>query len=224
MKSRRRYRRIAAGGSGFTLIELLVSSAILALMVSIVYGTFSRATAATDKAEKFIDINHAARFIVDRMMDDLASASLPANNTKAVFLGEPGASEEGGRLDKITFYGYGRRLIMPGAASDQAIVSWYAVRTPDKKAYTLIRSESFNVTGEPKEDDPSAAAFAVTENLVSMEIGYKTAGQPDAEWGEAFDSKESKTVPDVVSVKFTLRDEGGNEVIRSALMPVGEKL
>jgi general secretion pathway protein J len=218
------HRRATGGQAGFTLIELLVSAAILALMISIAYGSFARASAAADRTEKFIGINHAARFIVARMADDLASASLPPNNAKAFFLGLPGASEEGGRMDKITFTGYGRRLIMPGSASDQAVISWYAVKTPGQKTYTLMRSENFNLFEDQTQDAEAAAAFDVTDKLVSLEIGYRRLASGDIPWNDTFDSKEIKTTPDLISVKFTLRGENGSEVTRSALFPVGEKL
>jgi len=225
----RRYK-ISRRQAGFTLVELLISMVVLSIMLSIVYASFTQTSSAAAKAEAFMDLNHVSRFIISRITDDLASASLFANSGNGYFIGEAGEtldSFDGARMDKITFTGFGRRLATPGTASDQAVISWYAVKNPGQEdTYTLMRSESFNVLAKPEDDadQSSAPAFDITDRLVSFEISYQPVSASDTEWKDSFNSRQTRRLPTMISVKYTLKDDDGALITRSALIPSGESL
>ena len=59
--------------SGFTLLEILIAIAILALVVSSLYGAYSGTMETTEMVESARDIDQAARLALMQMVDDFSS-------------------------------------------------------------------------------------------------------------------------------------------------------
>ncbi len=59
--------------SGFTLLEILIAIAILALVVSSLYGAYSGTLETTEKVENVRDVDQAARLALMQMADDFKS-------------------------------------------------------------------------------------------------------------------------------------------------------
>ena len=59
--------------SGFTLLEILIAIAILALVVSSLYGAYSGTIETTEKVESLRDIDQTARLALMQMADDFKS-------------------------------------------------------------------------------------------------------------------------------------------------------
>jgi len=217
-------RRILSRETGFTLMELLVSMVVLALAMSIVYETFGRASAAVTRTERFVDINHASRFILRTLADDLSSASVFRNNKAAFFKGEKHEMDGGARMDRLAFTGYGRRLASPGAAPDQAVISWFAVENPDGEGYILMRSEHFNVFEQYDQEKAEENSFDITDRIISFQVSFSASGAADQQWEDEYSSERLKSPPGIVNIKLTLKGDAGEEITRSAIIPVGEKL
>lgn len=236
-KNRRRVRAASSGSRvGFTLVEMLVAVAVLGIMMGIVYGAFARASAVTVRMESYMDLNHVSRFIISRLADDLASASMLPNNQRGFMLGENmntngklGAESKLGvedkvRMDRISFTGFGRRLVSPGTASDQAVIMWYVHKNPDKDTFTLMRSESFNTLDEVDREQLAGGGFDITDTLRSFQISYLKISGAGAKWVDEFDSKTEGKLPEMVQLKFTLRDDKGSQVNGSTILPLGARL
>jgi len=83
------YWLLATGYSsrGFTLLEILVASAILSIVLAILYGVFSRTLTSKQIAEEQSAQSRAARIVLLRIGDDL-QASLPFSSENVRFVGQ----------------------------------------------------------------------------------------------------------------------------------------
>ena len=210
--------RVARLGSfGFTLVEILVAMAIASIVGTMVLTSFTTVMSAGEYITSRAELNHTTRFIIRSLTEDIASASTLPNNPEGFFRGN-NASRDEGQADEIFFTGFGRRFVLPGAGSDQALISWFAVKTPDRDKFTLMRGENPNIFDVNIEKE-KARAIDVTDRLVSFDLRYLIG----AEWKDSFNPQSKKTAPKAVRVEFVLEDEHGNVSKGQALMPVGGK-
>jgi prepilin-type N-terminal cleavage/methylation domain-containing protein len=89
-------------GSGFTLIEVVVATAILALIFSIVFGSFFYTINNAEEQEERASIYHRANFILNNISENISSAYVPLSTLKsesqesenATVLAQPAEEEE----------------------------------------------------------------------------------------------------------------------------------
>ncbi|MSQ47839.1 MAG: prepilin-type N-terminal cleavage/methylation domain-containing protein [Deltaproteobacteria bacterium] len=65
---------LAPSAAGFTLLEVLVASALLSMVLAIVYGVFSQTLTSTRRAEEHSAQSRAARIVLLRIGDDLQAS------------------------------------------------------------------------------------------------------------------------------------------------------
>lgn len=204
-----------SGRKGFTLLETLVAAAILTLVAAMVFGSFNSVSSASKGVEERSELYHTARFIIRKISQDLGSASLLPNNENGRFVGEDsGGNEE--QADKLTFTGFGRRILFANAGSDQALITWYVLSGSEKKRQVLMRSENPIITS-PELTEEKSENLDVTNNLRSFNVRYLTNG----EWVDTYDSERAKKLPEAVQVEFALEDDNGNMVSKTALITIG---
>jgi prepilin-type N-terminal cleavage/methylation domain-containing protein len=66
------------GKSGFTLLEIIIAMAIMGLVISITYASFSAITNRMEEMENISRVYHTARIIMDRIYLDLTSTYIKA--------------------------------------------------------------------------------------------------------------------------------------------------
>ncbi len=208
-------KRAAFGGQGFTLIEILVAMAIASIVVTMVLASFTGVMSAGEYIRSRAELYHTTRFIIRSLSEDLASASTLPNNPEGFFKGK-NQSRDGKQTDEIFFTGFGRRFVLPGAGSDQALISWFVVKAPGRDKFILMRSENPNIFDVSLKKE-KASAIDVTDQLVSFNLRYLTGSK----WNDNFNPQSKKSEPKTVRVEFTLADEYGNTSTGQALMPVG---
>ena len=85
---------------GFTLIEVLLAMAILAVVMTVIYTSFSAAGRNVEQAETMRDETDLARTLISRISDDIANAYVNRNmNFSApitIFDGKKEEVENGG--------------------------------------------------------------------------------------------------------------------------------
>ena len=59
---------------GFTLLEVLIATAIMAGIVTVIYGSFFTASRNVDQAEEIRDTTDLARTLVAKLSNDIANA------------------------------------------------------------------------------------------------------------------------------------------------------
>ncbi|MGK7345707.1 MAG: prepilin-type N-terminal cleavage/methylation domain-containing protein [Candidatus Nitrospinota bacterium M3_3B_026] len=200
---------------GFTLLEALVASAILSLIAAMVFGAFRGALEAGAGEEERSELYHTSRFIIRKLTEDLASASLLLHNANGRFDGTDGGGEEG-EADEIRFTGFGRRILFAGYGSDQARIAWRVVSGPADTRKILMRSEDPDVLSPSWPDEP-AEDLDVTEKLRSFNVRYLFKGQ----WRDEFESEKTNALPEAALVEFVLEGEDGRSIAKSALISVG---
>ncbi|MBI5816326.1 MAG: prepilin-type N-terminal cleavage/methylation domain-containing protein [Nitrospinae bacterium] len=204
--------------TGFTLIETLIAVAIMAIIGTMVFGSFSAVLGAGRGVEEQAELYHTARFIIRKMSEDLSSAAMYTNNTQGIFSGK-GEKIGGEELSQLKFTGFGGRMAGPDTGSDQAQIVWYTVSDPETKILTLVRSENPYVI-DLESSKEMAGAMEVTDKIKSFRLRYYANG----EWADTYDSKnKGGALPQAVSLEFELADETGRSVKKQALMPVGGK-
>jgi prepilin-type N-terminal cleavage/methylation domain-containing protein len=78
------------GRRGFTLLEVLLASAILAIIVTTVYGAVARSIMAKNHAEARAEVNQAGREAVLKIADEIEAALPPRPGSDVFFYGVPG--------------------------------------------------------------------------------------------------------------------------------------
>lgn len=200
---------------GFTLLEVLVASAILALIAAMVFGAFSGVFAAGEEEDERSELYHTSRFIIRKLTEDLASASLLPNNANGRFVGkDSGGNAE--QADELRLTGFGRRIFFAGFGSDQARIAWRVVSGPEGAGKVLMRSEDPDVLS-PSWPSKPAEDLDVTGKLRSFNVRYLFRGR----WRDGFDSAESNALPEAALVEFVLEDDQGLSMTRSAIISIG---
>ncbi|MBI5118603.1 prepilin-type N-terminal cleavage/methylation domain-containing protein [Candidatus Poribacteria bacterium] len=90
------------GPAGFTLIEVVVATAILAVIFSIVFGSFFYTINNAEEQEERASIYHRANFILNNISENISSAYVPLSTLKsesqesenATVLTQPAEEEE----------------------------------------------------------------------------------------------------------------------------------
>jgi len=150
------------GRRGFTLMEVLLATAILALIVTTVYGAVARSLNAKNRAEARAELYAAGRDTVLKMADEIEAALAPRpGGTDVYFYGVPGQDRVPN--DAVVFV---RVIQRPFSASQQqggrAIITYaldgpidgtpnlFALRRQEELPQRLLSAED---EGELAEDD-----------------------------------------------------------------------
>jgi prepilin-type N-terminal cleavage/methylation domain-containing protein len=205
------------GRFGFTLIEILVAMAIASIVATMVLTSFTTVMSAGEYITSRAELSHTTRFIIRSLTEDLASASTLPNNPEGFFKGNSASYGEK-EADEIFFTGFGRRFVLPGAGSDQALISWFVIKDPDSDKLVLMRGENPTIS-DVDINKEKAGAIDVTNQLVSFNLRYLK----NSEWADSFNPLAKTNSPEAVRVDFTLADDHGNTSRGQALMPVGGK-
>ncbi|MBI4666534.1 MAG: type II secretion system protein [Nitrospinae bacterium] len=204
------------GHGGFTLLETLIAAAILTIVSAMVFEAFAVTLSAGQGVEERARVYHEARFIIRKLTDDLASASLyPNNQTQAIFAAKDLKTHEAA-TDEISFTGFGRRAMLAESSSDEALITWNVEYDDKTKLYTLYRSENPYVTDLAMARE-MGEKLDVTDRIKSFNLRFGDG----VNWADGHDSRQSKKLPNTVSLEFSLDDGKGHAVTRRALIPVG---
>jgi general secretion pathway protein J len=185
---------------GFTLLEVLLALAILAVIVTSIYQSFSTASRGVHQAEKVRDGTDEARTLLARMTTDLANAYVNPAMTETFFKGTKSEDEEtkqrydGVYLTTLTNW---RR---PGT-QELALweVGYYFQERPEEKKRILIRKEKRELSKDvpPLE---GGTEYELTDDVAGMQLRYSNDGKT---W---VDEWQQRLPPKVVEIVLTLAD------------------
>lgn len=184
--------------AGFTLIEVLVAVSILSIISSFVFGVLISSLNASEEAEWRMDINHTGRYLINRMTNDLTSATIMANSKRGGLIGKH-FTRNGKDRDEIHFTSFSRLYLSNLPKVNQSEIGYYFL-IGDEGAEMLLRRES-DVIEKPL--DRGGVAMEVTDMIKEIRIRYYTG----TSWEEQWDSDgRGKTLPRAVSIELTLSD------------------
>ena len=200
---------------GFTLLEVLLAMAILAVIMTVVYASFSTAGRNIEQAEAIRDDSDLARTLIARLSDDIANAYVnPLMNSPAmltIFYGKKEEAEFG--------TGPGNEKIRHDSISLTTLTNWrkpdskemelwevgyFFKEQPDGKGYTLFRREKRQLSKDTPALD-GGDEYEITDRVESLKITYSNNGQTWADNG--WDSRSStfgQKMPKAVEIAIAL--------------------
>jgi general secretion pathway protein J len=216
-RARRWSVRMTSWRRGMTLIEVMVSSAILVMMMSAVWMSFSSTMQGADAFRKVQERDQIIRAGIGRLTAELSMSYLSFNRP----LGEPrhftlfeGRNE--GRNDSVTFTAFAHtRMRLHADESDQSVIQYFVADDPDDKSRThLYRRETPRLTGDlPEILAEYYPAYVVIEDVESFELWYWESRRLEwlEEWRTTLAEMHPDRLPERVKVRIGVRD--GDKVI-----------
>ena len=196
---------------GFTLLEVLLAMAILAVIMTVIYASFSTAGRNVEQAEAIRDETDLARTLLARLSDDIANAYMnSAMNSPAILTifygkkeeveGGAGAGDEKIRHDSISLTTLTNWRKPDSKEMDLWEVGYFFREKPDGKGYTLFRREK----RELSKDLPAlegGVEYDITDRVGSLKITYSGNG---SSWTDDGWDGKTKGLPKAVEIALAL--------------------
>ena len=175
---------------GFTLIEVLLAVAILAVIMTVVYGSFSTASKNIEQAEESRAATDLARTLMLRLSDDIANAyvNTAMNNPKVItiFMGKKDelSDDIGDRkirhdsLDLTTLTNWRRP---DTKESELWEVGYFFKEKPDGQGYSLFRKEK-RILSKDSPAGEGGDEYELTDRVASLQFRYWNNGQWADDW------------------------------------------
>ncbi len=199
--------------TGFTLIEVLLAIAILVVILSVVYGSFSTAGRNVEQAETARDETDLARTLLSKLTDDLASAyfnpnvNLVNSNTKAnvnltILYGkkaEAGEGEDKVRHDSLSLTTLTNERRPDSKETELLEVGYFFKEKPDGSGYSLYRREKRELSADvpPLE---GGVEYEITDRVEGLRLRYYNG----TKWVDEWDSRTLGGLPKTVELALTL--------------------
>jgi type II secretion system protein J len=195
--------------SGFTLLEILIAVAILALVMSSLYGAYSGTLETTEMVESARDVDQVARLALRQMVDDFSAlyyrkAEGENENSPFRFQGGMDAEGEGGTVVQFASTCHlGFDVSFPSLRINR--VSYVLEKQADnQRYYRLVRMELpfVDLSGEREE-----TAVELADTVESLTLTYLNE---DGETLSQWDSKAEETeglLPRLVHIRLQLAGE-----------------
>lgn len=205
------------GQAGLTLVELMLSLALLAMMMFLAWST----STGTMRIKKGLEVtqsrNHEIRVAMSRMVRDLSSAYLSANeNTNAqidqrrtLFVGKSTSS-----VDELRFSTLAHEPMWANAnESEQTMIQYLAESDPDEAGVTnLVRREARRLSDENFKQEP--AEYDVLLHDVKR-VRFEYWDWKEKDWKQRWDSTaadgERNRLPTRVRITIEMENDEGKE-------------
>ena len=218
--------------SGFTLVEILLALFIFAVVLSLIFTSYTGTFRIIDETEYRADIYRMARITLERMHEDLASTYAPQypespeseeENGEAGEFSGTDAEISGRRADSLRFTSRAHLVFSEeDRPSGTAEIDYYVEESDEGEGFVLFRRDT---PGVGKAGDEETAGLVLCEKLRSVSFTYY-----DAE-GEAYDNWDStgeefkNSAPLMVSIKLEFADKSNPETpftfFTSVALPIG---
>src|SRR5512147_394154 len=165
--------------SGFTLLEVLLSMAILAVVLAVIYASFSTAENSVQQAEAIRDETDLARSLMTRLSTDIANAYYrPGSSLPMLLCGRKEEVDNPAGGDKLRHDSISLTTLtnFPRSGTKEMElweVGYFFKETdkPEGRAYSLFRREK----RELSKDVPAlqgGVEYELTDRIESLQIRY----------------------------------------------------
>ena len=195
--------------TGFTLLEILVAIAILALVVTSLYGAYSGTLETTEKVESVRDVDQAARLALMQMADDFKSlyyTKSQGNDGPSPYRlggGEVAEGEEGSLVEFASTNHLGFDMIFPSQLINRVI--YVLEKDPDNERYhRLIRKELpfADLPGQQQE-----VTVEIADGIKKLTLTYfNEDGQVFTQWDSSAMETEG-LLPRIVHIQLQLAED-----------------
>jgi general secretion pathway protein J len=200
--------------AGFTLIELMLAIAILALITTLMWSSFSQASRNKKRIEAQQERTHTVRTALLRMareieMSFLSESEEPdATLPRTQFLGVSRPD-----VDELWLTSFAHQRLRNGAPeSDAAAIGYFGERDPeDRRILNLMRKESRRLMPKDPHDIPGET-YIFCPDIVRLKFSYYDYRKK--EWHDDWDSKVlgMNYLPSHVHIALTVLDDEGREL------------
>jgi len=189
---------------GFTLIEVVVAIGLLAVVVTLVYGAFSRSLDVTRETADATERVRQVQLITERLVDELSAAYwFPESGGRGRFEGTSHtAATSDARQDQLAWTTFAHRRYVEGRPeSDVSEVEYRMDVDAESGAGKLVRQERSNLLTD--------ASWAVaTDEVADGVTEFKLRYLADPDWVDAWDAAQRHRLPQAVEVTVGLAGIG----------------
>lgn len=199
---------------GFTLLEVMIALSILAVLATLVWGSFGPIWEAKTIVSEQADHYHGLRVAMNRITRDVSMAFISDNYDTRRFRERPTrfVGEDSSNHDKLLFSTLSHeRLYQDAKESDQSLVEYRLDRDPDDRdGEVLIRREKTVFDEDP---DDGGTETVVARGIEGLDIEYWDP--QEKEWQREWDTtqvEQANKLPE--RVRITLEAKGDDGKVR----------
>ncbi len=204
-------------GNGFTLIELLVAIVLLAMIFTMVFGTFFYTINSAEQQEERAAIYHRVNFILNNLSQNMSSAYVPLSslssdeeNADPAFFVEDLQIEDAD-ADSYSAFTTNARFGGSQAAGEIAFVSYRVLDSQDVEMEEWLKDENnplvLTCTLEPlwaqPEEDGQEPRW--TQNIRSLNFEFFDG----SEWLQEWNYEDQGILPEAVKIHLEVADSEG---------------
>jgi general secretion pathway protein J len=197
--------------SGFTLAEILIAIFIFAVVITIIYTSYTGTFRVVDETESQAEIYRMARIAMERMLEDLESTYIPEkrgtihSEEESVqsfqFLGKD--QEIKGRCADTLRFISRAYINLSGQDKDtgKTEIGYYVKENEEGDDFVLYRSDRPMFEDRfPLREDSDADGMVLCQGLISADFTYyKERDEAFESWDSASDEHKD-TIPRMVSI------------------------
>jgi general secretion pathway protein J len=199
-----------ASQGGLTLLEVMVSAAILAIVLSLLYGAYDAQMTSISEIEDTARTNQIVRVVFERMTKDLESAVIRFPNVATVgLLGMESEDRVVGEsaADRIHFTSLSH--LEPGDPTLQADlceIGYWLEPDPEGPGFILMRMDDPTPDGDM---NSGGTVLEVASSIGGLDFVFEDdAGNTYNHWNSSEPNQGEKT-PSIISIAITVLDRSG---------------
>jgi len=183
---------------GLTLVEVLVTTAILSLILALIYGTLVASLKAKEYAERIADLEQSGLTALDLIVSDVESAFI--YNQEGAFFSGTDRRIRGNEADTLSLTTCGERNLSKKYRGPTAIAYFIEPDPQDGETLVLLRRESpFGGAGSSE----NGAVFTVVDNVRSLNFQYFDGEAWQDSWGLSIDTRLPAAVKIDLVISFS---------------------
>lgn len=186
---------------GFTLIEVLLATAILAVIVGMIYASFDQTAALSRHVDRVSDDYREARLVLSKFSDEIQSAFYYKDDPETRFEGSDGVGGDGFDADALSFTSMSR-----GFAGDVP-ASYHHGLEYRLTGDTLMYTETLNMLGT---SPGNVQSFPLVEGLAGFRLRYLPP--KGEEWVDAWEAGTGLPSAVEVTLLFPDTSEGAQDL------------
>jgi general secretion pathway protein J len=218
---------------GFTLAEILIAIFIFAVVLTMIYTSYTGSFRVVDETESQAEIYRMARIAMERMVEDLESTYVPKREGNAQSEEEPmqlfqfvGKDQEikGRYADTLRFISRAY-LNLSGNDEDtgKTEISYYVKENEEGEDFVLYRSDR-PMFEEGFLFEEESDGLVLCEGLISVDFTYYEESDEPIESWDSTSEEHKDTIPRMVSILLEfvnpLNSKTPLQFMTSVLLPI----
>lgn len=189
--------------TGFTLLEVLIAVAILSVIVTMIYTSFSTAGRNVEAAEAKRDRTDLARTLMSKLSNDITNAYYNPLMSETIFYGKQSTTAQGEqRYDSISLTTLTNWRKPDSKESDLWEVGYRFNDQPDNNTRVMVRNEKRELGKDQPPPLEGGTDFIVTDRIKGFRLRYSNG----IAWADEWDSRVLHTLPKSVEIALEFAD------------------